>query len=718
MDGDQGTYLPAPLPLEEAEFTRLARESYEASTNYFDSSVRKLILDDLRQFQGLFPTGSKYLSDAYRARSKFFRPKTRSAVRRNEAVAAEAFFQTQDVVSVTAHDPDNPVQLASAEINKALLEYRLTKSIPWFLTLVGAYQDAQVQGIVCSYQHWEYDERRKIDRPCVKLRPIENIRFDPAADWYDPVGTSPYFIELIPMYVKDIRGRMKPKPDAVEPTWRFYPDGEIMKYTTQQSDVVRLQREQGRVDPRVNANSAVQSYAIAWVHRNIVDIDGQDYIYHTLGPDLLLETPRPIEQVYFTGKRPYVIGFSVIETHRNYPAGSVRLTKDIQAELNENANQRLDNVKFAMNKRYFVRRTGRVDLRSLQRNVPSSSTLMDDIEKDVRVVDTPDVTGSAYHEQDRLNLDFDELSGSFSPASVQSNRKLNETVGGMNILTKDASQLSGYQLRTFTETWVEPVLRQLLLLEQRYEDDETIIALAARKAQLYQRFGVNVVTDRLLMQELTITVNVGVGATNPHDQLNNFMLAMRSLGEILKDGTLVNYGVDVAEVIHEIFGKLGYKDGDRFFPEQDGQIAALMGEIKRLQQALAAKQPPEVVAAQVDKIRAEIGKIKADTVKSGVDSAFSAIQTGEVIAAVPQVAPVADEVMRVAGYQPQPGVDPNLPQPPGQGALNVMPITNKRSGIGFTPGAAATGAAQNTSPNFPPRAPGPAQGIETMRAEG
>ena len=34
--------------------------------------------------------------------------------------------------------------------------------------------------------------------------------------------------------------------------------------------------------------------------------------------------------------------------------------------------------------------------------------------------------------QDRINLDFDELAGNFSSASVSSNRKMNETVGGMN----------------------------------------------------------------------------------------------------------------------------------------------------------------------------------------------------------------------------------------------------------------------------------------------
>ena len=103
------------------------------------------------------------------------------------------------------------------------------------------------------------------------------------------------------------------------------------------------------------------------------------------------------------------------------------------------------------------KRRKRVGLRSLVRNIPSSVTLMDDPEKDVQVQETPDVTSSACAEQDRLNLDFDDVAGAFSGSSVQSNRNLNlnETVGGMSILTASANKVENYQLRT----WIEILTR-------------------------------------------------------------------------------------------------------------------------------------------------------------------------------------------------------------------------------------------------------------------
>jgi hypothetical protein len=710
----------APAGLSDEEWLKLGVEAYTGSTQYFDTAIRSRLVDDLRQFQSRHPSGSKYESDAYRARSKFFRPKTRAAVRKNEATAAEAFFSSNDVITVKAHDEDNPLERASAAFYQELLQHRLTHTIPWFLTSVGAYQDAQVQGMVCSYQYWDYRQNGKVDQPCMKLIPLENIRFDPSCDWRDPVNSSPYFIELIPMYAKDVMARTKDFDGKTgEAPWKPVSETALLKASSMYNDVVRMQREQGRVDPH-QGRSSITAFTIVWVHRNIVEVNGQDWVFHTLGNEALLDTPRPIEQAYFHGKRPYVIGCCVVETHTAYKNGPVRLGRDVQQELNQNANQRIDNVSFAMNKRYLVKRSAQVDLRSLQRNVPGSGTLVNDTEKDVKVIETNDVTASAYEEQDRLNLDFDDLTGSFSQASVQANRKLNETVGGMNILTKDASALSAYQLRTFVETWAEPVLRQLLLLEARYETDVVIMGLAAAKADMAVRFGVDQVTDELLLQELALNINVGVGATSPHDQLQNFIQGMTALKEMLADGVLQSYGLDVGEVFKEFFGKLGYKDGKRFFPgDQDPTITALQGQIQKLQQAIEAKHPPELLAAMVKKALAE-------ATKTGVDTLFAATQAAEVISAVPQVAPVADQLMVAAGYQPPnpAGVDPNLPQPAGEGAIGVEDVKNRRTGMTFTPGAPGGPAPGDTSPTTPAAPPQPARpgvgaahGIETMRAD-
>lgn len=723
----------------------LARDAYSESTTFFDSGIRHELERDLRQFQSQHAADSKYLSDMYRTRSRFFRPKTRSAIRKSEAVAAAAFFSNADVITLEPENTDDKVQVASAAVWQEVLNYRLDKTIPWFLTCLGAYQDAMAMGICISYQSWQFDERRKIDRPSCKLLAVENNRFSPHAEWTNPVQTSPYWIELIPMLVKDVRSRMTvPDPKTGQPRWKQLSDAEIIAAAQRYGDSIKIQRNYGRGDQSAAA-SPITAFSLVWVHRNFMEHNGRDYVFYTLGDQRMLSDPVEVEERYHHGERPYTMGNCVIETHKLYPSGIPRLGRDIQSELNENANQRSDNVKFAMNKRYFAKRGRQIDLRSLTRNVPGSVTMMENPKEDVEVVETQDVTKSAYEEQDRLNLDYDDLIGNFSQSSVGSNRKLAETVGGMEMLTTDASLVGAYQLRVFSETWVKPTLRQLVLLEQHYETDEKLFSLAGSKAQQAQRIGDPIVVDdELLMQELTVRVGVGVGATTPQSKLQNFLFAMKALREILSDDVVLRNGADVKEITTEIFSKLGYDGPGRFFSwgAEDPRIVQMQQRISELEDELKQKEDPELTAAKIKKTLAEADKITAGKVKEGVEGMFGAMQAAEVVAAVPQVAPVADQIMRAAGYVPPtpPGVDPGfapgIQGPMGEGAvmappapgITVNPVSDPRTGMEIQPGGVDRELPGSVNPSSNPLTPtspatpkspfvGPNSGIETMRSD-
>lgn len=676
-----------------------ASDAYTGSSSYFDANVRPQIDANLRQVQGRHPSGSKYYSDSYKSRSRLFRPKTRGMMRKNEAICAAAFFANEDAISVQPIDDNNNRQMASAEVMKELIQYRLTRSIPWFLTVIGAYQDAMTNGVVASFQYWQYNTKKGIDKPCIDLIPIENLRFDPGSDWTDPINTSPYVIRLMPMYAKDIKARMNAIDSKTgESKWLPLTDGQIMSASKQLADSTRLAREGNRVDPKEQA-AHLSEYQVCWVHQNFIDADGEDYVYYTLGIEFMLSEPVPMQTLYAHNKRPIVLGRAIVEPHKNYPAAPVELVAQIAAEINEVANQRMDNVKFAMNKRYFVQRNRQVDIRSLTRNVPSSVTLMNDVNADVRVIDTPDVTSSSYMEHDRLNLDFDDIAGAFSGSSVQANRKLNETVGGMSLLSEGANQVSEYQLRTFVETWAQPVLRQLVLLEQKYETDQTILALAGAKAQLMEKYGIDQVTDDLLDQEMVVNVNVGLGSANPQAQFERFTGGMKVLVEIMASPVARRLNFD--EVTKEIFGKLGYKDGARFFTkeeEEDPQIQALMDEIEQLKQELGAKWPEDVRMATVEKLKAESERLKAETVQANVASNYSAMQAGQVVASTPGTAPIADQILDGAGFVPKTGDGVQVP--------TGIPLTD------------APAVETNTSPMFPPVPGGGMDGIETPEADG
>lgn len=672
----------------------LAKKAFSTSDTYFNNSVRNNMERDIRQVQGLHQTGSKYYSEHYKGRSKLFRPKTRTALRQAEAVCASAFFSTQDIVTVSAENEKDEMQAASSAIMQELLNYRLSKTIAWFQILVGAFQEAHTVGIVASLQTWKFNEKEGIDKPEVSLIPPENVRIDPASNWTDPVNSSPYVIIQIPMYVYEIKERKD---------WLPLDDATIRASGVRTSDSIRLQRENGGTDSKEQSNE-INEYSIVWVHLNFVRFGGTDYCYYTLSDTTLLSIPKPTHEAFphlKKGQRPVVLGKGVIEAHKIYPTSKTSMSRDIQAEINEVANQRIDNVKFAMNKRYFVNRNRNVDIRSLVRNTPSGVTMMDDVDRDVRIVETNDVTSSAYAEQDRLNSDFDDIAGAFSGSSVASNRRLNETVGGMQMLSSTANQIGEYDLKVFTETWVEPVLRQLVLMEQTYETDEKILMLAGNKAKLFQKFGIDEITDRLLAQEITLSVNVGTGSTNTFNQLEKFVYALREIRELLGESAFGRLKSN--EIIKEIFGKVGYKDGGRFYIEEgdNPEVEALLQQIEELKAMLAQKENPELVAAKIEEMTTRAKMNKANMVKTGVESVYSAMQTAATIAQNPLIAPVGDKVMEASGYQnPNPvGQDPNIP------VVNTPPTTQGAGGINQV--------VQNTSPIQPPVPQSPMVGVET-----
>ena len=102
----------------------------------------------------------------------------------------------------------------------------------------------------------------------------------------------------------------------------------------------------------------------------------------------------------------------------------------------------------------------------------------------------------------------------------------------------------------------------------------------------------------------------------------------------------------------------------------------------------------------------EIKEREAKAVQIGVQAAYAAMQAGAQVAQIPQIAPVADEIMKSAGYQaPNPiGDDPNYPT----AAMPVAPVGSEQ----------LPQVQQNTSPAMPPvpqQAPSPMQGVETPR---
>ena len=626
LDENSGTNGPGNQPPEEEgeggheqededelpDFQLIGKNAYRMSTSYFDSNTRKDLDNSLRAFNNQHPSDSKYNSETFNKRSKLYRPKTRTIMRKNEAALCAALFSNLDLIETQAVDASNKEEIVSADVMKEVLQQRLTVTVPWFKFSIGGLQDAMAQGVCIAHMYWchrgitRQDGKYVVleDRPAMELIPRENLRFDPSASWVDPVGTSPYLIQLIPMYIGDVKERME-NDDPKGKRWHKLGNDVLMMARDNSDDSTRAARTNQAQDASQQARD-VTDYDIVWVHRHIHRYKGEDFEWYMLSSKHMLSDPEPLETNVWFGERPYVIGTWTVETHRTDPASLPTLSRGLQDTTNDIGNQRQDNVKLVLNKRWFAKRSANVDTNSLVRNVPGGVTMVNDVEKDVKEVTWADVTQSAYEEQNRVDADFDALLGNFNPMALgPGGRNPRESFRTVNAVQSPALMMTEYTLMTYVQTFLLPALRQLVLLEQYYESDMVLLAVAGQKAKIAQRFGVDEVTDAILEKRIAVNINIGMGATDPVMKMQRFQGAVKAYSEVCAKPPP---GLDLKEVGKEFMALAGYQDGARFINADDpNQVKAqqtmqmLLKKIQMLELKVRDKHESNVVKLQTSR---------------------------------------------------------------------------------------------------------------------
>lgn len=636
---EQEEALPAgeTFPLSEDQLMRLTRSAFSQGKSYQEQVLQPRWTSSYNAFNNKHSSESKYASARFRGRSRLFRPKTRATARKKQAEAAAALFSTADALIVKASDESNETLVAGAELINELIHYRLDRAsenagIPWFQISMGAHMSAQQTGICVSKQYWEYrkelegyDEvpvempvppelqpflggaptmqvgteqrpRYRIirDRPRIELMPPEDVIRDPSAAWEDQAQDSAYLILRFPMTVEAASTFLSNSNDKSAIKFIELSEEELTAAAGGASDPsnatnIRRAREHNGTD-RYTDYAVENAFRQVWLHENFMRVGGQDYVYWTLGTDRLISDVVPVEDAYPEqgGARPVVIGIGALEPFKIDPMSPVESWQELQREMNDLVNLRLDTLKQTIAPLAKVRRGRSVDIRAIQNRSPDTVVYMQDL-NDVEFDRPQGAAGESYIEMEKLNADFDDQAGNFSTGSVQTNRQLGETVGGMQMMMSNANALGEFDLRVWVETWVEPVLRQLVKLEQFYESDDKVLAISAKRAKLMPRFGVSAITDEMLTSQVAISVDVGIGSSDPLISMQKFSQASQIVMGLLGPNAQMRLKQDA--IINEVFGKAGYKDAaDRFFNPSEEQDPRIMEMQQAMQQMQAQMQ--------------------------------------------------------------------------------------------------------------------------------
>lgn len=108
--------------------------------------------------------------------------------------------------------------------------------------------------------------------------------------------------------------------------------------------------------------------------------------------------------------------------------------KPTQDRLNKIINQRLDNVDLVLNKQGFYNGNDPlINVKKLQVSQPGAWRKVSDTVNSVRWMDTPDVTASAYKEEELAKADYREATGASAPL-MPTEKNQAETAAGLNML--------------------------------------------------------------------------------------------------------------------------------------------------------------------------------------------------------------------------------------------------------------------------------------------
>lgn len=668
-----------PDVADDGEWVRLYKDANRIATTHHDTKLKTSWSRNLRAFQNRHFQGSKYDTYRYRQRSKIFKTKTRSAVRKNIATAAAAMFSTEDVVSITAERPGDKLHATTARFLHAALNFRLDRTNKWagpnwFLTFGGARMDTQLHGICVSKQYWEYEERtvptlktvttpRLVldatglpitdlvtgeplmedieeeviedeieiarDRLMITLVPPEHAKIDPTGDWRDPIQDGGFLIVDFPMRIDDVEHILNSQADRNPmggKAWRSDIDMKALQTarTERDAEASSVRRARGDGIDRYEQAFRGKDNNIVWLHECFYRRDGEDWHWWMIGDSILLSDPRPTIESYpaLKGERPYVRGLGEVESHKTHPMAPVEIWQQAQIEINDITNLTLDAMKMGISPITKIRRGRGVDLKQVQNRGPDAAIMVQDLD-DVTFDRAPDPSANGANYVNILSNDFDELAGVFSGSSVQSNRALNETVGGMRMLSNSANALTEYDLRVFTETWVEACLSQCVRLVAYYESDENVIAVAGEQAGLIENIvagdehGAGLdpkkeeadsekenpfeppikladVLGNLDKAMVTVKVNVGIGSLDPIQKMQRFMgitkMSMEFAQGLQEQGITLN----ASAFIQEGMGIAGWKDADRFFtkqpPKDEGPPPPVQLEMIKQKGKMAEKQ--------------------------------------------------------------------------------------------------------------------------------
>ncbi len=416
---------------------------------------------------------------------EYFIPETYTSVETILPRLVSDFLNTRkSIVSVEGRNIEDH---GKAEVVEALLGYSFQRD-NLGIKLVDFYRQALIYGTAVGKVYWDYkpttkkqlqmaqDEFGSIeyfhaethylekDDPCFEVIPIYDFYVDPAAT---SIADARYCVQRKLMTRKEIEELADLgvfDKDAVE---ELPEEGAGEEESGKRLDRSYSNFTTDEISGGIPGKFEILEY---WEDDRVIVVAERRYVL------------RDEENPYWHRKKPFVAATFSPLPFEFYGQGVPEVMEDLQKILNDLANSRLQNIKLVVN-RMWLMAIGAVDKRDLVSKpggiIPVNSQEFD---KAIRPLPTPDVTSSAYNEQEIIQQAIQNATGASDYVRGNaSDISPNQTATEVMKKTEMASSRFAFVFRLMADQSIKEIARLFMSLLQQYMTEEKSIKILDKR---------------------------------------------------------------------------------------------------------------------------------------------------------------------------------------------------------------------------------------------
>lgn len=263
--------------------------------------------------------------------------------------------------------------------------------------------------------------------------------------------------------------------------------------------------------------------------------------------------------------QPFIVG-SIMEQAYDDRESAVKIYSDtflsaidtMQQEMTTRVNQQLDAIALNINPKWITEKSAGLDDKDLKTGAGRqvsvvNMALMQQI--------PPPPVPMLNQDIDRLAMQMEESTGIKTLSGQDSALVNRQTAHGMEILSADSNVMVDSYIRSFNETFAEPLIKRMVMLAWKH----------SRRTELFEG------TDRAKNEEFFVSINAGLGSTSKaikvegNDKLFQQFMAIQDVD-------------NARQIIKDTLPLYGKKNTTKYFPTDDKNRAAKEEQQQKMMQ--------------------------------------------------------------------------------------------------------------------------------------